>query len=143
MLFPKRQLAARFQALVSHYLFEPCFARPGEGHDKGGVESRGKNIRLRQLTPIPRGKTLAAVASTLLASLDEDALHKRNREGRNVLERFAEDKRQMLRLPENPFELRKTVLCSISRSAMTKIEGAWYSVSSRWKSLSATAYVGC
>ena len=49
----------------------------------------------------------------------------------------------MLRLPEMPFEARKTVLCSISRSAMTKIEGAWYSVPSRWKSLSATAYVGC
>jgi hypothetical protein len=143
VLFPKRQLAARFQALVSHYLFEPCFARPGEGHDKGGVESRGKNIRLQHLTPIPRGESLGAVASTLLASLDEDALHKRNREGRNVLERFEEDKRQMLRLPENPFEARKTVLCSISRSAMTKIEGAWYSVPSHWKSLSATAYVGC
>ena len=24
-----------FRALVSHYLFEPSFARPGEGHDKG------------------------------------------------------------------------------------------------------------
>ena len=143
VLFPKRQLAVRFQALVSHYLFEPCFARPGEGHDKGGVESRGKNIRLQQLTPIPRGETLAAVASRLLASLDEDALHKRNHEGHNVLERFEQEKRQMLRLPENPFEARKTVLCSISRSAMTKIEGAWYSVPSRWKSLSATAHVGC
>ncbi len=143
VLFPKRQLAARFQALVSHYLFEPCFARPGEGHDKGGVESRGKNIRLQQLTPIPRGETLGVVASTLLASLDQDALHRRNREGHNVLERFEEDKRQMLRLPDNPFEARKAVLCSINRSAMTKIEGAWYSVPSRWKSLSATAYVGC
>ena len=33
--FPRRQLTERFQALASHYLFEPCFARPGEGHDKG------------------------------------------------------------------------------------------------------------
>jgi transposase len=143
VLFPKRQLAVRFQALVSHYLFEPCFARPGEGHDKGGVESRGKNIRLQHLTPIPRGETLGAVACTLLASIDQDARHKRNREGHNVLERFEREKPQMLRLPENPFEARKTVLCSISRSAMTKIEGAWYSVPSRWKSLSATAHVGC
>ena len=29
-------LTDRFMALSSHYLFEPCFARPGEGHDKGG-----------------------------------------------------------------------------------------------------------
>ncbi len=143
VLFPKRQLSARFQALVSHYLFEPCFARPGEGHDKGGVESRGKNVRLQQLTPIPRGETLGEIAGVLMASLDRDAAHKLNRQGQNVLERFEQEKCQMLRLPEIPFEARKTVLCSISRSALTKIEGAWYSVPSRWKSLSATAYVGC
>ena len=34
----ERQLTARFAACASHYLFEPCFARPREGHDKGGVE---------------------------------------------------------------------------------------------------------
>jgi transposase len=38
----ERELTERFMALCSHYLFEPCFARPGEGHDKGGVEARGK-----------------------------------------------------------------------------------------------------
>ena len=32
-----RELSDRFKALSSHYLFEPCFARPGEGHDKGGA----------------------------------------------------------------------------------------------------------
>ena len=36
------ELTDRFKALVSHYLFEPCFTRPGEGHDKGSVEARGK-----------------------------------------------------------------------------------------------------
>ena len=45
----KRELTERFAALVSHYLFEPCFARPGEGHDKGSVEARGKAIRLQHL----------------------------------------------------------------------------------------------
>lgn len=143
VMFPKRQLAARFQALVSHYLFEPCFARPGEGHDKGGVESRGKNIRLQHLTPIPRGEKLSEISSTLLASLDQEAVNKHNREGRSVLDRFEEERPQMLRLPDHPFEARKTVLCSISARAMTKVEGAWYSVPSHWKSLSATAYVGC
>ncbi|MCA1837394.1 MAG: IS21 family transposase [Actinobacteria bacterium] len=33
----QRELTERFMALSSHYLFELCFARPGEGHDKGGV----------------------------------------------------------------------------------------------------------
>jgi len=37
-----RTLTPRFTTLASHYLLEACFCRPGEGHDKGGVESRGK-----------------------------------------------------------------------------------------------------
>ena len=40
--FPRRELTERFTALASHHLFEPCFARPGEGHDKGGIEGRGE-----------------------------------------------------------------------------------------------------
>ena len=46
---------ARFAALASHYLLEACFCRPGEGHDKGGVESRGKAVRQQALVPIPAG----------------------------------------------------------------------------------------
>jgi transposase len=57
-----RELSGRFLALVSHYLFEPDFTRIGEGHDKGGVESRGKAIRLAHLTPIPQGENLEAIA---------------------------------------------------------------------------------
>ena len=56
-----RTLTPRFAALASHYLLEACFCRPGEGHDKGGVESRGKAVRQQALVPIPVGPTLAAI----------------------------------------------------------------------------------
>ena len=54
-----RTLTPGFSALASHYLLEACFCRPGEGHDKGGVEARGKAIRQQALVPIPTGPTLA------------------------------------------------------------------------------------
>ena len=38
----ERELSARFLALTTHYLVEASFARPRTGHDKGGVEARGK-----------------------------------------------------------------------------------------------------
>ncbi|MBK8013091.1 MAG: hypothetical protein IPK13_17260 [Deltaproteobacteria bacterium] len=57
----ERDLSPRFRALASHYLFEPCFCRPRTGHDKGGVESRGKAIRLQHLVPIPSGDDLDAI----------------------------------------------------------------------------------
>jgi len=72
------QLTERFQALVSHYLFEPCFTRRGEGHDKGSVESRGKGIRIQHLTPVPRGNSLAEISAAVLKEV-EDAWRERFR----------------------------------------------------------------
>lgn len=52
--FLRRWLTERLTGLVCHYLFEPCFALLGEGHDKGGAEGRGNAVRRQHLTPIPR-----------------------------------------------------------------------------------------
>ena len=142
VVFPHREETARFKALVSHYLFEPCFARPGEGHDKGGVEARGKGIRLQHLVPIPRADSLGEIAEELLRAIDGDAARKRDRDGRTILDRFAEEAAAMLPLPERRFDARKVVPCTVSRQALVKVEGGVYSVSSQLKGLEATAYVG-
>ena len=72
----ERALTLRFAALASHYLFEPCFCRPGEGHDKGGVEARGKAVRRQALVPIPSAPTLAAINQALLARHGRAAGHR-------------------------------------------------------------------
>ena len=124
----RRELTGRFLALVSHYLFEPDFARIGEGHDKGGVESRGKAIRLEHLTPIPRGDSLEVISHALLTELDAAFA------GRNDAsnERWAEEQMQLLPVPATTFEVRKPIPVEISSRALVRIEGAWYSVPSRW-----------
>ncbi len=133
--FPRRQLTERFEALASHYLFEPCFARPGEGHDKGGVESRGKGIRLQVLTPIPRGDSLAALSAWLQREVDRLAAPQ-------VWERFAAERPLLRPVPGAAFEARRVRTVSVSRSALVRVDGAWYSVPSRWAGLRATALVG-
>jgi len=140
--FPRRQLTQRFTALVSHYLVEPCFARVGEGHDKGGVEGRGNGVRLRHLTPIPRGGSLKALSQQLLAQLDEEAPRKVDAAGKSVLERFKEEVERMRPLPLTPFQVAKVLPVSVRSTATVKIEGAWYSVPSHWARLDATAYAG-
>ena len=135
VLFPHRQLTERFQALANHYLFEPCFARPGEGHDKGGVEARGQAIRLQHLTPIPRGGTLGEISAWLLGEVDRHAPER-------VWERFAEERPLLRPEPGIAFDPRRVQAVSVSRSALVRVEGAWYSVPSRWAGLRATAYVG-
>lgn len=129
----ERELTDRFRALVSHYLFEPCFAQPGEGHDKGAVEARGKGIRLAHLTPMPLGASLAEISDELLGEVERAFTNHHL---------FAEEYEHLRQLPERPFEARKVELVSVSRRAMVRIEGASYSVPSHWASLRATAYVG-
>jgi transposase len=138
----ERQLTKRFEALVSHYLYEPCFARVGEGHDKGGVESRGKAIRLQHLTPVPRGESLVAIAQALLTGLEQAFVQQRNLAGRRLIELWAEERPQLLALPAAPFEVSEPVSIEISSQALVRIEGAWYSTPSRWARLRATAYIG-
>jgi transposase len=142
LVLPERELTARFQSLASHYLFEPCFTRPATGHDKGGVEGRGKGIRLQEFTPIPRGDSLAAVNVELLERLTTVATMRRREDGCTIQERFEAEREQLLPLPATAYEPRKVVPCSVSRRAVVRVDGAVYSVPCHWKLLEATAYVG-
>jgi len=138
----ERQLNKRFEALVSHYLYEPCFARVGEGHDKGGVESRGKAIRLQHLAPVPRGDNLTAIAQMLITDLERAFAERCNLEGRRLSELWEEERPQLMALPASPFEVSEPVMVEISSRALVRVEGAWYSAPSRWARLRATAYIG-
>ena len=128
----ERELSARFLALCAHYLFEPCFARPGEGHDKGGVEARGKNVRLQHLTPIPGGQSLAEIAALLVKNLDAASVTRADQQGRTVAQRFTAERALLRALPERPFEARQVEPVGVSRQALVRVDGAQYSVPSHW-----------
>ena len=139
----ERELTARFAALCNHYLFEASFCRPATGHDKGGVEARGKGIRLQHLVPIPTGDNLDTISRALLARLDAQAADQRNVEGRSVLERFADEKERMMLLPGVPYEAAEVrPHVSVGGNALVNLAGAKYSVWSTWSRLTVTARVG-
>lgn len=137
----ERALTARFAALASHYLFEPCFCRPGEGHDKGGVEGRGKAVRQQALTPIPRASTLEAINQALLARMDARLVTGRDQTGATIATRFAGDAAAFRPLPA-PFLAEATTVVTVSPRALVRLEGAWYSVPCRWAGLDLVARVG-
>jgi hypothetical protein len=117
---------------ASHYLFEASFCRPRTGHDKGGVESRGRAIRLQHLVPIPRGDDFDAMRAALLARLD----------GAHDAERFAAERAKSLPLPAHAFDARHTHVPSVSQRSLVCVEGAVYSVPCEWAGLDVTAHVG-
>ena len=138
----ERVLTERFAALATHYLFEACFARPGEGHDKGGVESRGKAIRPQHLTPIPAGDTLKAIAEATLTEVEAASRTKAHITGQTVWERFQEERPRFRALPAGAFDARRTPCLLVNHRAIVQIEGAKYSVPSMWVGRTITAAIG-
>jgi hypothetical protein len=137
----ERTLTARFAALASHYLVEPCFCRPGEGHDKGGVESRGKAVRRQALTPIPSAPTLAAINQALLARMDARLALGRDGAGETIGTRFGPEAAALRPLPP-AFVAEATTFATASPRALVRVEGAWYSVPCRWAGLDLVVRVG-
>jgi transposase len=132
----ERELSERFVALVSHYLFEPCFARVGEGHDKGGVEARGRAIRLQHMVPIPRGESLEALSTALLGRLATQAAEARDG-GESVTTKLEKEKPRFRALPDEAFDARQKRLVSVSPRSLVRVEGAEYSVPEEWARLRA------
>ena len=136
-----RTLTPRFAALASHYLLEACFCRPGEGHDKGGVEARGQAVRQQALVPIPSGPTLAGINATLLAQMDARFVTTRDAAGQTIGARFSEEQR-LFRLVTTPFVSEATTLATVTPRALVRLEGAVYSVWTRWAGLDLVVRVG-
>ena len=137
----ERALALRFAALAAHYLFEPCFCRPATGHDKGGVEARGKAIRWQHLVPIPDGPDLATINAALLAQLDGRLDRRRAESPDTVGERWTIEQ-PALRPLAPAFEAARTEILGVSRRALVRVEGATYSVPDAWAGLDVTVKVG-
>jgi transposase len=137
----ERALTARFAALASHYLVEPCFCRPGEGHDKGGVEARGKALRRQALVPIPSAPALEAINQALLARMDARLATGRDVAGHTIGARFVEETPHFRPLPV-PFVAEATTIGTVSPRALVRLEGAVYSVPCRWAGLDLIARIG-
>ena len=136
-----RTLTARFSAMASHYLLEACFCRPGEGHDKGGVESRGKAVRQQALVPIPSGPTLVGINAALLTQMDARLATTRDHAGQTIGARFAEEQRLFRQAPI-PFVAEATTLATVTPRALVRLEGAVYSVWTRWAGLDLVVRTG-
>jgi transposase len=134
----ERELTAKMLAATRHYLFEACFCRPYEGHDKGGVEARGKNIRLQSLVPVPSGTTLDEVSAAVLADVERRFWAKPGAE-----ERWRAEADALHDVGQRPFDPRQTeVSVPISSRSTVVVEGATYSVPTSWPRMPVTTHAG-
>jgi transposase len=124
----KRQRTRAFTELVSHYLFQERFGRPGKGNDKGKVEAMVKYSRANFLTPVPHAGSFEA----LNAMLEERCRARQNqRAGRHdqmIGERLLADRAVLHPLPEAPFEPCDKRSAKVSSTALVRYRMNDYSV---------------
>ena len=78
----------------------------------------------------------------MLAQLDASVHTCKDREGKTVAQRFAQEKPKLQALPLRPFEARLAEPVLVNRLALVRIEGADYSLPEHWHGLMAMAHVG-
>ena len=128
----KRRRTQAFTELVSHFLFDDRFGRPGKGNDKGKVEGLVKFSRANFLTPIPHAPSI----DVLNARLAELCLVRQNeRTGRHeqtIGERLVADRAALRELPATPFEACQKVATKVSSQALVRYRTNDYSVPTRY-----------
>ncbi|MGH9434354.1 MAG: Mu transposase domain-containing protein, partial [Terriglobia bacterium] len=68
----RREETVQFIAFRSHWRFQAEFCTPGEGHEKGGIESEAGYFRRNHWVPVPQAADLAGLNGQLAAACRED-----------------------------------------------------------------------
>jgi hypothetical protein len=124
-----RLFTQRFDELVSHYLFDTKFGRPGKGNDnKGKVEGLVGYVRRNFLVPVPRFESF----DSLNQSLVEKSKQRRDRILRGhketVGERFDADRNAFLPLPPFPYDACDKVDTRVNSLSQVRYKTNDYSV---------------
>ena len=128
----KRQRTRAFTELVSHYLFQERFGRPGKGNDKGKVEALVKYSRANFLTPAPHAVSFDALNATLEERCRARQAERAGRHEQTIGERLGADQAILRALPETHFEACDKRAAKVSSTALVRYRMNDYSVPTRY-----------
>jgi transposase len=123
-----RKRATLFSGLLSHYVIEDRYGRPGKGNDKGAVEGIVGWSRRNFMVPLPRFATWDEFNIWL-----EEQCRKRQTETlrghqETIGERLQRDLAAMMPLPPAPFEACDQATGRVSSQALVRYKTNDYSV---------------
>ncbi|MDA8385496.1 MAG: IS21 family transposase [Actinomycetota bacterium] len=129
----ERELNPRFQQLAAYYLFEPEFANPAAGWEKGLVEGLVGFSRRNYLVPVPRVSSLAELNAQLRAkTLALRAQTAAERGDRTVGDLWDEEIGRFLPLPRTAFRASTTHAVRVDKFSVFRHQQVKYSVPSRY-----------
>lgn len=139
----QRELNERWQALASHYKFEPLFCLPARGNEKPHVENRVKLLERQWATPVPRVKDLAELNSYLLQCCERDRERTVRGQHETIGVRFAQERANAVPLPPRAFEAAVSEIRKVDKYQTVAWEKNRYSVPRRhaFATVTVKAYV--
>src|SRR5208282_3783573 len=127
----QRQLHPRYQALASHYVFEPLFCMPRRGNEKPYVENRVKTMQRRWATPVPHAKDLSELNVYLRDCCCKDRARTSGENSETIGERFERDRQRACALPTVPFDACIYEQVKIDKYQTARFDRVRYSVPQR------------
>jgi len=123
-----RREQRQFAAFRSHYLFEAVFCTPGEGHEKGGVESGIGYAQRNLFSPLPVARDFADLNAHLLAACLADDARRVARQAGTIQQAWQEEQDQLKPLPEHRFVCCVTAELTLDGYGMITFDTNRYSV---------------
>ncbi len=123
-----RKRTRRFSAMLSHYVIDDRYGRPGKGNDKGKVEGLVGYVRRNSMVPMPRFASWDAFNDYL----EEQCLQRQDDILRghktSIGERLKADLAAMQTLPATPFEACDLSSGQVTSTAVVRYQSNDYSV---------------
>jgi hypothetical protein len=124
----QREEQETFTRFRSHYLFESHFCTPGQGHEKGGVESAVGYARRNFLVPMPEVADFDTLNQLLLTACQEDDLRRVERNGQTIGERWQAELPCLHPLPKHAFACCTSREVTLNGYGLVSLETNRYSV---------------
>jgi len=124
----RRERTLAFTRVISHFVFEDRYGRPGRGNDKGNVEALVKFSRLALLTPVPVAASFAELNARLEAQCLARLSEKSGRDPVPIGERLTADLAAFRPLPPGSFETCDIRPGRVTSTALVRYRNVDYSV---------------
>ena len=126
-----RELNPQYQALASHYNFEPLFCLPARGNEKPHVEGRVKWLKRNWATPVPKVSDIDELNTYLRRCCEQDFARTVSGKTGTIAERFEAEKQQAIVLPVTRFDPCVSDGRDVDKYQTVAWEGIRYSVPRR------------
>jgi transposase len=123
-----REEQKAFVVFRSYYLFASHFCTPGQGHEKGGVESAVGYVRRNFLTPPPQVADFEALNALLLSACLEDDARRVDRQPLTIGEAWALERPKLRPLPRHDYACCVTIPVTLNPYGQVAFETNRYSV---------------